>query len=253
MPEHRSVRIEADGGSRGNPGPAAYGAVLLDTDTGEVIAERAASIGVATNNVAEYTGLIAGLELYAEHTPRGRARGPDGLQARRRADVRTLEDQAPDMKPLAEQAQRLAPPGTTYTWIPREQNAHADRILNEALDGRRPEPAAVEPPAVEPRGWSAGGAPTTLVLVRHGVTGHTLDKRFSAGLGGSNPGLTDEGRAQVRATADWLAPLAEEIDVVVTSPCVAPVSPPRSWPSAWAVRSSPRTGSPRWSSAAGTG
>ena len=218
MPEHRSVRIEADGGSRGNPGPAAYGAVLLDTDTGEVIAERAASIGVATNNVAEYTGLIAGLELYAEHTP--------GAELEVRMDSKLVVEQMsgrwkikhPSMKPLAEQARRLAPPGTTYTWIPRELNAHADRILNEALDDRRPEPAAVEPPAVEPRGWSAGGAPTTLVLVRHGVTGHTLDKRFSSGLGGNNPGLTDEGRAQVRATADWLAPLAEEIDVVVTSP-----------------------------------
>jgi probable phosphoglycerate mutase len=68
------------------------------------------------------------------------------------------------------------------------------------------------------RGWSGESAPTTLVLVRHGVTGHTVDKRFSGGLGGSNPSLTDEGRAQVRATADWLAPLAEEIDVVVASP-----------------------------------
>ena len=56
------------------------------------------------------------------------------------------------------------------------------------------------------------------MLVRHGVTGHTVDKRFSGGLGGSNPGLTDEGRAQIRATADWLAPLAEEIDAVVGSP-----------------------------------
>ena len=68
------------------------------------------------------------------------------------------------------------------------------------------------------RGWSGESAPTTLVLVRHGVTGHTVDKRFSGGLGGSNPGLTDEGRDQVRTTADWLAPLAEEIDVVVASP-----------------------------------
>jgi probable phosphoglycerate mutase len=56
------------------------------------------------------------------------------------------------------------------------------------------------------------------VLVRHGVTPHTVDKRFSGGLGGSNPGLSDEGRDQIRATADWLSPLAEEIDVVVSSP-----------------------------------
>ena len=70
----------------------------------------------------------------------------------------------------------------------------------------------------EARGWSGDGSPTTLVLVRHGVTGHTVDKRFSGGLGGSNPGLTDEGRDQVRATADWLAPLAADIDTVVASP-----------------------------------
>ena len=54
--------------------------------------------------------------------------------------------------------------------------------------------------------------------MRHGVTEHTLHKRFSGGLGGSNPALNDEGRAQVRATADWLTPLAEGIDVVITSP-----------------------------------
>ena len=61
-----SVIIEADGGSRGNPGPAAYGAVLKDAATGEVIAEDGTAIGVATNNVAEYSALIAGLEKALE-------------------------------------------------------------------------------------------------------------------------------------------------------------------------------------------
>jgi len=56
------------------------------------------------------------------------------------------------------------------------------------------------------------------MLVRHGVTSHTVDKRFSGGLAGSNPGLSEEGRAQVRATADWLSPLADGVDVLVTSP-----------------------------------
>ena len=68
-PVSRRVIVEADGGSRGNPGPAAYGALVRDADTGEVIAERGESIGVATNNVAEYRGLIAGLELVREHAP----------------------------------------------------------------------------------------------------------------------------------------------------------------------------------------
>ena len=69
------------------------------------------------------------------------------------------------------------------------------------------------------RGWSPPEGPvTTLVLVRHGATAHTADKRFSGGLASSNPGLTDEGRAQVREVADWLAPLGEAVEAVVTSP-----------------------------------
>jgi ribonuclease H / adenosylcobalamin/alpha-ribazole phosphatase len=232
---HRSVLIEADGGSRGNPGPAAFGAVLFDAETREVIAERAECIGRATNNVAEYHGLIAGLELYLEHTPEA------DLEVR--MDSKLVVEQMsgrwkvkhPSMVPLASRAQMLAPFGTTYTWIPREQNKHADRILNEALDaqaGRAPRRGVAErdasagPGVAErdasakgaQRGWSGPGPATTLVLVRHGVTPHTVDKRFSGGLGGSNPGLSDEGRDQIRATADWLSPLAEEIDVVVSSP-----------------------------------
>jgi probable phosphoglycerate mutase len=217
MAQHESVRIEADGGSRGNPGQAAYGAVLLDARTGQVIAEQAECIGVATNNVAEYNGLIAGLELYLEHTP--------GAELEVRMDSKLVVEQMsgrwkikhPDMKPLALRANRLAPAGTTYTWIPREQNKHADRILNEALDAQAGKPARQSSRAPS-RGWTPDAVATTVVLVRHGVTVHTLDKRFSGGLGGGNPGLTDEGRAQIRATADWLAPLAEEIDVVVSSP-----------------------------------
>jgi probable phosphoglycerate mutase len=120
------------------------------------------------------------------------------------------------MVPLAARARQLAPAGTTYTWIPREQNTYADRILNEALDA---EPA--REPARAPardRGWAPAGIATTLILVRHGATPHTVDKRFSGGLAGSNPGLADEGRDQVRSTADWLSPLSGEIDVVVSSP-----------------------------------
>jgi ribonuclease H / adenosylcobalamin/alpha-ribazole phosphatase len=217
---HRSVLIEADGGSRGNPGPAAYGAVLFDADTGEVIAERAECIGTATNNVAEYGGLIAGLELFHEHTP--------DADLEVRMDSKLVVEQMsgrwkvkhPSMVPLAARAQALTPFGTRFTWIPRERNKHADRILNEALDAQsgRTRPASTPREASTTRGWSGGGIPTTLLLVRHGVTMHTVDKRFSGGLGGRDPGLIEEGRAQVRATADWLAPLMDEIDVVVTSP-----------------------------------
>ena len=114
--------------------------------------------------------------------------------------------------------------------MPRERNAHADRLANEALDGLRDadgpvstgSAAGVATPSLSDadyRGWSGGGtSPTTFLLVRHGVTDHTNDKRFSGGLASSNPGLNDEGRAQVRATAEWLAPVAEGIDAIVTSP-----------------------------------
>jgi broad specificity phosphatase PhoE/ribonuclease HI len=240
--EHRSVVIEADGGSRGNPGPAAYGAVLKDADTGEVIAEDGTTLGVATNNVAEYSGLIAGLKLARELAP--------DADIEVRMDSRLVVEQMsgnwkikhPDMRPLAMEANRLAPFGTTYTWVPREQNKHADRLANEALDGKRsgvtiagadpwegePESLAeaVQDPDTQPtsvqsqtQGWSGPGTvPTTIVLVRHGVTPHTVEKRFSGGLASANPGLSEDGRAQIRAVADWLAPLAGRVDGVVASP-----------------------------------
>jgi broad specificity phosphatase PhoE/ribonuclease HI len=231
----RSVIIEADGGSRGNPGPSAYGAVLKDAETGAVIAEDGTAIGVATNNVAEYSGLIAGLRLAEEFAP--------GADIEVRMDSKLVVEQMsgrwkikhPGMRPLAAEAHRLAPFGTTYTWVPREQNQHADRLANEALDGKRDGVTAVaaalvdEPEAesaveeVErPRasqGWGPPtGPPTTLVLVRHGVTPHTAAKKFSGGLQSANPGLSDEGRDQIRTTAAWLAPIAEGIDGVVASP-----------------------------------
>jgi ribonuclease H / adenosylcobalamin/alpha-ribazole phosphatase len=121
----------------------------------------------------------------------------------------------PDMRPLAAQAAELAPAGTTYTWIPRAENGHADRLVNEALDGTRaPEPK----PAPKVRAWGPPSTPTTVILVRHGVTAHTVDKRFSGGLASANPGLSDEGKDQIRAVADWLGPLADRVDAVVASP-----------------------------------
>ncbi len=205
----RFVVVEADGASRGNPGPAAFGALLRDADTGEVIAERREAIGIATNNVAEYHGLVAGLELAAEHAP--------GADVEVRMDSKLVVEQMSgtwkvkhaSLKPLVEQARRLAPVGTTFTWVPRADNAEADRLANEALD------APEQPPR---RGWGPAGSPTTLVLVRHGVTEHTIGKLFSGGLASSNPPLNDEGREQARATGEWLAPLAGTFDAMVSSP-----------------------------------
>ncbi|WP_407839396.1 bifunctional RNase H/acid phosphatase [Streptomyces sp. DSM 116496] len=138
--------VEADGGSRGNPGPAGYGSVVLDPATGETLAERAEYIGVATNNVAEYKGLIAGLKA-------ARELDPDAVVLVRMDSKLVVEQMSgrwkikhPDMKPLAAEAAKVMPRAqVTYEWIPREKNKHADRLANEAMDagkrGERWEPA----------------------------------------------------------------------------------------------------------------
>ncbi|MBD9703176.1 bifunctional RNase H/acid phosphatase [Streptomyces sp. ID01-12c] len=137
----REFIVEADGGSRGNPGPAGYGSVVLDAVTGETLVEAAEYIGVATNNVAEYRGLIAGLKAARELDPEA--------SVRVRMDSKLVVEQMsgrwkikhPDMKPLAAEAARVLPPGrVTYEWMPRDQNKHADRLANEAMDaGKRGE------------------------------------------------------------------------------------------------------------------
>jgi ribonuclease H / adenosylcobalamin/alpha-ribazole phosphatase len=129
------VVVEADGGSRGNPGPAGYGAVVLDPDTGEVLAERADGLGVATNNVAEYRGLIAGLEAAAEL-------GATVVEVR--MDSKLVVEQMsgrwqvkhPAMRPLAAQASTLLRgfDSVAFTWIPRARNSRADALANRAMD-----------------------------------------------------------------------------------------------------------------------
>ena len=140
--------VEADGGSRGNPGPAGYGAVVRDAVTGEVLAERSDSLGRATNNVAEYSGLIAGLRAAA-----GIARGAD---VEVRMDSKLVVEQMsgrwqvkhPDMKPLAAEARTVFPAGRVqYRWIPRKENKHADRLANEAMDAAAGHPASGAGPA----------------------------------------------------------------------------------------------------------
>ncbi|WP_392891888.1 bifunctional RNase H/acid phosphatase [Streptomyces sp. LN699] len=276
--------VEADGGSRGNPGPAGYGAVVLDPATGETLAERAEYIGVATNNVAEYKGLIAALRAAHELAP-------DAVVLVRMDSKLVVEQMSgrwkikhPDMKPLAAEAAKILPRSqVTYEWIPREKNKHADRLANEAMDaGKRggqwepsgstavfdrsaaralatppvsgppgdaaagaaavraalaasaapaadtlfaeptgsAEPAAEEAPAAAPAtgtGWGPDlGAPATLVLLRHGETALTPQKRFS-GSGGTDPELSPAGRRQAAAVAEALAARGT-VQAVVSSP-----------------------------------
>ena len=129
--------VEADGGSRGNPGPAGYGALVRDAGTMEVLATESEFIGIATNNVAEYSGLIAGL--------RAAARIDAHASVLVRMDSRLVVEQMsgrwkikhPDMKPLAATATEAARgfSAITYEWVPRERNKAADLLANEAMDG----------------------------------------------------------------------------------------------------------------------
>ena len=132
----RKLLILADGGSRGNPGTAGYGAVVLDAVTGEVLAEVNEAIGHATNNVAEYSGLVAGLRAAGKLVP--------GATAEVRMDSKLVVEQMsgrwkikhPALQPLAAEARQAAKAlgRVTYTWVPRERNTHADRLANQAMD-----------------------------------------------------------------------------------------------------------------------
>ncbi|MCP2195783.1 putative phosphoglycerate mutase [Williamsia deligens] len=241
--------VEADGGSRGNPGVAGYGSVVFDADHSAVLAERKEYIGRATNNVAEYRGLIAGLEAALEL-------GADEVSVR--MDSKLVVEQMsgrwkvkhPDMIPLAQRAQAIVADlsHVDFTWIPRKQNSHADRLANEAMDAQAdgqvattPEPAApaektapaptaapaekaaqtapsapTTKPATETGpGWTgAMGKPTRLLLVRHGQTALSVDRRYS---GRGNPELTALGVQQADRVAHRIASKGG-IAAIVSSP-----------------------------------
>jgi ribonuclease HI len=128
------ARLSTDGGARGNPGPAAYGYVLEAGD-GTVLDAHGEAIGVATNNVAEYRGLLAGLEAAL-------ARGVEEVEVVSDSELvvkqmrgeykvknETLRDLVDEAQALESRFRRV-----TYTAVRREHNELADRLVNEALD-----------------------------------------------------------------------------------------------------------------------
>jgi ribonuclease HI len=123
-----------DGGSRGNPGQAAY-AFVLEAEDGTVLEARARAIGVATNNVAEYSALVAGLECAA-------AEGVHELEVRSDSELMVKQMRGEyrvknrDLQALFLDASRLVRDigGVTFTHVRREHNELADRLVNEALD-----------------------------------------------------------------------------------------------------------------------
>ncbi|MFE3195815.1 bifunctional RNase H/acid phosphatase [Nocardia sp. NPDC059240] len=257
------VIVEADGGSRGNPGPAGYGAVVFDADHARVLAERREFLGVATNNVAEYRGLIAGLEAAAELGAREVAVRMDSkLVVEQMSGRWQVKHEA--MIPLADRARRLVAgfDRVSFTWIPRKENKHADKLANEAMDdagtvgevrtaladerAAATESGASSVASIESRssvgeiaaavaggvvdssaaggaqasavpspGWTgAVGRPTRLLLLRHGQTELSVQRRYS---GRGNPPLTELGREQAGKAAEMLAAKGG-IDVIVCSP-----------------------------------
>jgi ribonuclease HI len=128
------ARLSTDGGARGNPGPAAYGYVL-EAEDGTELDARGEAIGVATNNVAEYRALVAGLTKAVEL-------GLDELEVvsdsllvvqQMRGEFKVKNPALADLKAEAESlARRL--PKVVYTHVRREHNERADRLVNEALD-----------------------------------------------------------------------------------------------------------------------
>ena len=217
--------VEADGGSRGNPGPAGYGSLVRDADTGSVLARRNGFLGTTTNNVAEYTGLIEALRAAQSIDP--------GADIEVRMDSKLVVEQVSGrwqvkhegLKPLAREAVSLTAtfPAVRLTWVPRARNKDADALANEAMDARSSTwdelsdtavDAAAEPHPPTPPTWApAPTDATTLLLLRHGQTTLSIDRRFS---GRGNPPLTELGGQQAWRAAERLAGVS--VDAIVTSP-----------------------------------
>ena len=133
----RRLVVEADGGSRGNPGIAAGGAVVLDDASGDVLSEVGVYVGIASNNVAEYNGLIAGLETALQRDP--------SASVHVRLDSKLVVEQMtgrwkikhPDMQVLAGRARALIEGhDVSFEWVPRLSNKRADAAANESMDRR---------------------------------------------------------------------------------------------------------------------
>ncbi|MDG4827271.1 bifunctional RNase H/acid phosphatase [Asanoa sp. WMMD1127] len=218
--------MEADGGARGNPGPAGYGAVVRSV-SGDVLAERSEALGITTNNVAEYRGLIAGLQAAVDL---------GAAEVDVRMDSKLVVEQMSGrwqiknagLRPLAAEAASLVSrfDRVSFTWIPRDRNTHADALANAAMDaaaGIAPVSSAAPAAASAPRSWEPrplSGA-TRLLLVRHGATALTAQGRYS---GRGDVPLSTVGEAQATAAGVVVAARAPDAVAVVSSPlsrCVA--------------------------------
>jgi probable phosphoglycerate mutase len=202
--------IEADGGSRGNPGLSGAGAVVIDAASGNILREISEAVGIATNNVAEYSAVIFALEAAFEIDP--------AAEIVVRMDSKLVVEQMsgrwkikhPDMLSLGARVQQLiSGKNVEFVWIPREQNVLADALANKAMDGEpAPTAAAGEFNHVAPSSirapQSAVAEATTLIMVRHGRTALTETRKISGG-DGENPDLSELGNKDAAEVAIELA------------------------------------------------
>ena len=253
----RLLVVEADGGSRGNPGPAAYGAVVRDGETGRVLVEVAETIGEATNNVAEYRGVLAGIEHALEVDPDARieARLDSKLIVEQMSGRWAIKNAA--LRELALAVRRLRA-DIDYIWVPRAQNAAADRLVNEALDaqsrgekvridrrvgsglpdaedvvgdaleeraeearqGRLGRPAGLERAAARPHkmvGWATDLGTPTTTLLGRHGATAYSLEKRFSGSGGADPALAPLGEQQAEALAREIAARGG-VDAIVASP-----------------------------------
>lgn len=193
--------LYTDGASRGNPGEASLGAVLVQD--GLEIGRVSQRLGVRTNNYAEYSAVIAGLEYVLMHNL--------GPVVHVKMDSRLVVEQLtgrwqikhPELRELARTAHGLMSKlDVSLEWIPREQNALADEAANQALDRQEHEATSTEFASIQPasiRAPRVSTEPTTLYLVRHGKTASTESKLVSGSL--DDPPLSDTGRAHSELAA----------------------------------------------------
>jgi probable phosphoglycerate mutase len=253
----RLLVVEADGGSRGNPGPAAYGAIVRDGETGRVLVEVAETIGEATNNVAEYRGVLAGIEHALEVDPDARieARLDSKLIVEQMSGRWAIRNAA--LRELALAVRRLRT-DVDYTWVPRAQNTAADRLVNEALDAqsrgekvridrrvgsglpdaedvvgdaleeraeearqaRLGRPAGPERAAARPHkmvGWATDLGTPTMTLLGRHGATPYSLEKRFSGSGGADPALAPLGEQQAEALAREIAARGG-VDAIVASP-----------------------------------
>lgn len=208
------IFLYADGASRGNPGPAAYGVHIVDS-SGVLIADLGEQLGIATNNQAEYSGVIAGLRFLTTTQHRSVTIRLDSKLVVEQLSGR-WKIKNPGMQELAIEAQGLLSAfDAKFEWVPREENTFADANANRALDEGDFSTAAdanIDLASIQPRSIRAPRQykePTTIAVVRHGHTVNT-EKNLISGGDGTDPELSGLGLFEAKAAAEQLPILLSE-------------------------------------------